>query len=102
MMTWNYRVVRKVRDLSGFASETFTFHEVYYDDDGKASSCTEDPVEPIGDSIEDLARELQLFIGALNKPVLNYTDFEKTEDEMVAETCAALDYEDNENEPQEF
>jgi hypothetical protein len=58
----DYRVVNK----DGW----FMIHEVYYDENNKIVSWTENPVAPAGETIEDLRKELQLFLDALNKPVL--------------------------------
>jgi hypothetical protein len=67
MNTWNYRVLQH--------EGNFAIHEVYYED-GKPTSCTEDPVAPFGeDTVEELRRDMELMMRALNEPVLNYKDF---------------------------
>jgi hypothetical protein len=48
MTTWNYRVFR------GQKGE-FVIREVFYDEVGAIIGCTADPVEPFGESLEELA-----------------------------------------------
>ncbi|MFL5802419.1 MAG: hypothetical protein ACJ8CR_11860 [Roseiflexaceae bacterium] len=67
MITWNYRVFRE-------ENGDYTIREVIYDDDGAVLGCTADPVEPYGQSLEDLARELEWFKEALTLPVLTLDD----------------------------
>lgn len=70
-MTWDYRVLRRV-----IAGETrYAVHEVYYDDSGKPTSCTVDPVEPSGETLEELRRDCANYIRALDMPVLEYDSF---------------------------
>jgi hypothetical protein len=63
-MTWNYRLMRR----NGFLS----IHEVYYKDDGKVRTWTEDPMEPGGDTVEEVQQDLKWMARALTKPILDY------------------------------
>jgi len=68
---WNHRVVaRKVGEETYYG-----IHEVYYDSNGKPTVCTKDPVQPFGETLEELAIEIRYFAQALEKPVLDYDLF---------------------------
>ena len=65
-MTWNYRVVhRRCGD-----TDTFTIHEVFYNGAGEITAMTEDPVEPMGESLQELKDDVELMLTALNHPVV--------------------------------
>lgn len=66
-MTWNHRVIRRTYP-SG--EVFFGIHEVFTDSEG--ISCTVDPVEVAGESIEELRQTLTWMFNALAKPVLDY------------------------------
>jgi hypothetical protein len=68
---WNHRVVRR----NGCDGTYYSIHEVYYDSQGNPSSCTENPVEPFGETFEELVQDLQRFTQALEKPILDYDSF---------------------------
>ena len=69
-MTWNYRVVRRI--VGG--EVTFGIHEVYYDGD-RPKTTTECPIDPYGETLEELKDDLDRMREALDKPVLNYEVF---------------------------
>ena len=77
-MSWNHRVVRKVIDnpVPGKEDErivAYGIHEVYYGDaDGVPHSCTSDPVEVSGDSVQELIQTLNRMLNATLKPVLDH------------------------------
>jgi len=64
-MTWNYRVIQRVEPT------TYAIHEVYYDN-GIPKLVTENAVAPMGESPEELRRDCQHYILALDKPILDY------------------------------
>jgi hypothetical protein len=66
-VTWNYRVLRR--------GDSYGIHEVYYDDNGVPTSCTDDPVGPHGDTPDELAKDLDLMSKALAKPILDHDFF---------------------------
>lgn len=72
-MTWNYRIVRHHEP-----SEWYGLHEVYYDDDGKPTSMTADPVDFVCDGdegSEGLVRSLEMALAdAKRRPVLDERD----------------------------
>jgi hypothetical protein len=61
-MTWNYRVIEN--------EEMFQIHEVYYNEAGEITAISENPVAPAGESLEELAKDLEHYAEALKKPVL--------------------------------
>lgn len=82
-MSWNYRVVKKLygkRDEKGkilepdseYNSTSYGIHEVYYDENNKAFMCTQDAVEPFGDTVEELMKCWLMMAEAFNKPILDY------------------------------
>jgi len=63
---WSYRVILK--------NGRYTIHEVYYDEDGEPWTCTEDPVCPECDTLDDFQAEMEHYQHALELPVLQYAD----------------------------
>jgi hypothetical protein len=76
MNTWNYRVVRHVE-----GDETFyAFHEAHYGEDKETpESVSVSPAYAQGETIEALAGELEKFRAALEKPVIDFSDFARGE-----------------------
>ena len=73
-MTWNYRVVR----FDPFLEIDEPFYgivEVYYDDQGKPTGYTENPVRVAWDEGEDGAKILEQMAKAFALPVLTPKDF---------------------------
>jgi hypothetical protein len=68
MSHWNYRVVAK--------DDQFAIHEVFYDDAGDVAGCTEDPVFPHGETVEELRDAITRYGEAIDKPPLLFTDIE--------------------------
>lgn len=67
-MTWNYRVFRE-------EDGGYVIREVFYDDDDSSiEACTEKAVEPFGESLEELAQDIEWFKEALTMPVLTQAD----------------------------
>lgn len=66
-MTWNYRV---------FLEEDgdYTIREVFYDAEGAILGCTENAVEPVGGSLEELTQDIEWFKEALAMPVVTLAD----------------------------
>jgi len=79
-MSWNYRVLVRTDPPIGQAvgEDVYAVHEVYYDDNGQPTSCTEEPSAPQGTTPALLAEELEWFAEALKKPVLKYETFLKS------------------------
>jgi hypothetical protein len=64
---WNYRVLRK-NHPEGIT--TYHVHEVTYDDDGSIMGWSVEPVEPFGESVEDLQADVHYFLQAFRRPIL--------------------------------
>lgn len=65
MSYWNYRIV-------SYGNGYYGLHEVYYDAGDEAESMTDDPVGFIGESPEELIKEVKFAIKeAKKKPVLD-------------------------------
>lgn len=65
---WNYRVVEK--------SGSFSVHEAFYDDGVETPhSITENEMSPYGETLEELKEDLEHYLEAFEKPVLQYKDF---------------------------
>lgn len=70
-MSWNHRVVKRTYP-NGDVS--FGIHEVFYDDNGNVTGCTEDPIGIVEDTKQDLYTTLNLLFDAFSKDVLIYED----------------------------
>lgn len=78
--TWNIRVVRHTEGEETF----FTFHEAHYGEDKETpEAITNTPVYPQGETVEELAGELEKFREALGKPVIEFDAIEQVDDEVV-------------------
>ena len=73
MSHWNHRVVRTTNasPIDQIEGEYyFAIHEVYYNDAGEICGMTEDPIEPFGESLEDLKNSLERMMKACDRPIL--------------------------------
>lgn len=68
MSHWNYRIIWKYHKESD--ASTYQIHEVYYDDKNMIEGWTQSPVEPMGESLEELRNDIAHFLKAFEKPVL--------------------------------
>lgn len=75
MSYWNYRVIRK-RHLDS-DNISYQVYEVYYDDKGKVESWTENPVEPYGETAEELREDIRYFLQAFRRPILELKEENK-------------------------
>ena len=76
-MTWNYRVIRKIKTVTlrpGVVRRNhfYEIHEVYYDEKGKPDKWTEEPVHgTYYESLKDLRIALSMMLcDSLKHPVL--------------------------------
>ena len=67
MMTWNYRVFRE-------ENGDFIIREVFYEEDSAILGSTQNAVEPLGRSLEELAESIKMFQEALTLPILTLAD----------------------------
>ncbi len=75
MITWNYRVFRETNG-------DYIIREVFYEEDKSIIGCTENPVEPWGQSLEELARDIESFKEALTLPILTLADIPTNETKL--------------------
>ena len=64
-MTWEYRVMSRNGELA--------IYEVYYYEDGSVQGYGEAVAYPAGETLADLRVNCDLYIAALEKPILKYT-----------------------------
>lgn len=67
MMTWNHRVMRGV----AYGETFFSIREVFYDDDGTVQNWTADPIDPYGETLDELKTCLEQMLAACDQPVLD-------------------------------
>jgi len=72
-MSWNYRVFRH-KSTCGTDYQSFTIHECYYDSKGVPNGWTKDPIEPFGNTLEELENCCKMILKAFKEPVLEYND----------------------------
>lgn len=68
-MTWEYRVMSRGGELA--------IYEVYYDPDGRVTACSSLPTFPAGPTRDELRANCELYVAALEKPVLEYLEDER-------------------------
>ena len=67
-MTWNHRLVRRSEN-----GETwYGIHEAFYDKNKRVRAITKDPIDVIGESVEEVRETLQRMLRALEAPILDY------------------------------
>jgi len=72
MTYWDYRVVRKHYPESDAVS--YQIHEVYYTDDSRIEHWTEEPVQPLGETAEELREDIRFFLQAFRHPILEWKE----------------------------
>ena len=68
MSHWNYRVIRNHHTETN--SVTYHVHEVYYREDGSIGGWTQEPVSPVGETVEELREDIRSFLHAFRCPIL--------------------------------
>lgn len=101
MSHWNYRVIKKHFESPYEKEFRYGIHEAYYDDEGRIISISVEPMDPHGDTPEELAEDMKYMALALEKPILDYetacdpnaTDFgmEAIADLNIEEDCTIQD-----------
>ena len=85
MMTWNYRVL-KTKGLDEVASETgetYSIHEVYYNDSGSVEGMTETAFA-MGETLEELKENLDQMYAAMTTPVLDLDLLQWAKDDGIS------------------
>lgn len=70
LLTWTYRVIRRTDERIG--EDTYAIYEVYLDEEGRMQSCTSEPVEAHGDSLNELMDDLIHQLRACILPVVDW------------------------------
>ena len=73
-MYWNYRIMKRKFDDG---TELFGVHRVHYSDESEKISWTTNPVNIMGGDLDELKRDLERYLLAFNKEVLDYNELEK-------------------------
>jgi len=68
--TWNYRVMR-TGEPTDFGDGQYGIYEVHYKD-GKAESYSVEPIEPYGETLDELRDDLKRMLMALERPLFDY------------------------------
>lgn len=76
-MSWNYRIIKRTFEMpDGHKENQYAVYEVYYDIDGLIKARSLNPICVAGETLEELAKDLELYAEALNKPVLDWGELE--------------------------
>lgn len=79
-MTWNYRILRRVSKVGNdYEDISHAIHEVFYDKHGQPDSATAYPVYPHGETVDDMLDDIDRYMEALKKPVLDYDTLQEAE-----------------------
>jgi hypothetical protein len=55
-----------------FKDRSYAIHEVYYDENGKVETWTENPIAPMGGTFGELKEDFEFYQTALEKSVLYF------------------------------
>ena len=73
-MTWNYRIVKHDTGKTAY----FAVHEVFYDDKGKVTNWTADPIDIVGDNKSEVVKTLKQMTSDITTPVLKESELLKS------------------------
>ena len=66
--TWDYRVMRRVVGKGATKWYSYGIYELY----NSPAGWTKEPVDQMGQNVEELRKDLEWMLEALDKPVLDY------------------------------
>jgi len=75
---WKYRVMKRVFDCEEF----YGIYEVFYNKKGEIKSHSTEPVEPHGNTLEELKQDIEWMLEATKKEVLDYDHIVFYEDDL--------------------
>lgn len=88
-MSFNYRIMKRSHDDGTIE---YAIHEVYYDSvDGDVIAWSERPIEPYGQTLEEIKDDLRMMSAALTKPVLDMDELEKKFDKLTGSSSHEKD-----------
>ena len=67
---WNYRICKRTDPKT--QSIYYAIHEAFYNKDGSIFALSQDPIEPMGETVNELTSDLNYMMLALSKEVLDY------------------------------
>ena len=70
-MHWNHRIIKREYP-DAIEVVVYGIYEVYYNDKGVPTMCTEEPMRLWGESVKDLKETLKRMKRCLDEPVLDY------------------------------
>jgi len=70
-MTWNYRIIKHDSKKPGF----FAVHEVFFNNKGKITSWTENPIDIVGNSKTDIKSIIKQITLNIETPTLMESEF---------------------------
>jgi len=83
MSTWNHRVIKRTYPRETTEDEVlYGIYEVYYNEDGSIYGHTEDPVNVMEYSTDELLDTLERMMRCLGKPVLVHGEIEFVETDL--------------------
>ena len=71
MTHWNYRIMRR-KGYYGDGEVHYGIYEVYYADDGSVDGWTDRPMEPNGQTLDEIEGDMIYMKMAFDHPVLDY------------------------------
>lgn len=87
MSTWNYRIIHHDKDERPW----FAVHEVFYNPDQTIYAYTEDPIDIVGDTDDDVKKSAKLiFMDVIKHPVLKESEI------VIVDNGDILDFDDEE------
>lgn len=77
MDNWEYRVIRHqwCSAISDKYQENVAIHKVYFDEKGRPSFISENAIKITDDNFDKLRYTLTKMVEALEKPILDFSDF---------------------------
>ncbi len=83
-MTWNYRIIEHDSEKHSY----FAIHEVFYNDNDKINSWTENPIDIVGDSTVDIKSILKQMALDAALPTLKESELlESLKLKPIKKTC---------------
>ena len=81
---WNHRVIRTRHAKT--ETVAYYIHEVYYQEDGSIAGWTERPVTPVGETVQELRKEIERFLLACYRPILEEKETDEGSDLFPGDT----------------
>jgi len=77
-MSWNHRVIRRIYpNVHMDDSILYEVHEVYYDEEGNIGSITQEPINIMEETVDDLRKTVERLTKCLEQPIIDYDTLEE-------------------------